>query len=173
MKNPNTESTLRKVRRGTAFALALLGLHAAAPAAGNHTGWEFSMTPVLIAAQDGYGLGGGADPELRYTRDLGDSRLSAGWRIGAYYVRNRVGVTATPTLRLTVPVGDFEPYVAMGMGYGWIPESGEEGMATLSRAGFTFRFNRRFTVGLEGTAQRIEDTEFFFPSLGSMVSIDL
>ncbi len=173
METMNRKSGMQKVRLGLAIALALFGIHSAASAAENRTGWELSMTPVLVAAKDGYDMGGGADPELRYTRDMGDSRLSAGWRVGVYYARNRVGITATPTLRLTVPVGAFEPYVAMGMGYGWIPETEEEGMATLSRAGFTYRFSRRFTVGLEGTAQRIDGTEFSFPSLGSMVSVDL
>lgn len=169
----NSKSILNKGLLGPAVALALFGLPAAAATPECRTGWEFSMTSVLVAAKDGYGLGGGADPELRYTRDLGDARLSAGWRVGVYHARDRLGVTATPALRLTVPVGAFEPYVAMGMGYGWIPETDEEGMATFSRAGMVYRVNPRLAIGLEGTAQRIEGTQFSFPSLGSMVSIDL
>lgn len=139
----------------------------------NFSGWSFNLTPVLMPAKDQYRWGGGADPEVKYTVDLGAARLSAGARIGAYYARNLFGITAMPTLRLTLPVGPVEPYVAFGMGYGWLPRIGQEDVATMSRIGVVFRFSRSLAIGVEGTVQRIEGTEFRFPSLGSMMSFDL
>lgn len=156
-----------------ALALALLGAPGVAHAAEDRSGWSWNFTPVLIPPKGDDRLGGGVDPEVQYTLDQGSARLSAGLRIGGYYAKNLFGVTSMPTLRLTVPVGPVEPYVAFGMGYGWIPEADAEGVATMSRLGVVFRFSEDLAIGVEGTLQNIEGTEFRFPSLGSMVSFDL
>jgi hypothetical protein len=155
------------------FICAALALPAVASAADRKSGWSINFTPTLMFPDGGRRLGGGADPELKYTLDLGGARLSAGGRIGAYYAKNELGVTAMPTLRLMVPVGPVEPYVAFGMGYGWLPNVGHADIATMSRLGVVFRFSERFAIGLEGTLQKLEHSAFRFPSLGSMVSIDL
>ena len=78
-----------------------------------------------------------------------------------------------PTLRLMVPVGPVEPYVAFGMGYGWVPEIGHEGFATMSRLGLVFRISESFAIGVEGTIQKLEGSAYRFPSFGSMVSFNL
>jgi hypothetical protein len=78
-----------------------------------------------------------------------------------------------PTLRLLVPVGPVEPYVAFGMGYGWLPNSQHGDFATMSRLGVVFRFSERFAIGLEGTLQRLDHSAYRFASFGSMVSLDL
>lgn len=135
--------------------------------------WSLNFTPVLLFATDNYRFGGGADPEIRHTLDFGRARLSAGARVGVYYARNLLGVTMMPTLRLTVPVGRMEPYVSFGLGYGWLPRSGHADVATMSRVGIVFRFSESFALGVEGTVQEIERSNFRFPSFGSMVAIDL
>jgi hypothetical protein len=78
-----------------------------------------------------------------------------------------------PTLRLTVPIGRFEPYAAIGLGYGWLPDTGQDGLATMGRLGFVVRFSERFVIGLEGTSQRLEGSRYRFPSFGSMMSFHL
>lgn len=153
-------------------AAALLLAPSAARADENYSGWSFNFTPVLIGPRDGYDWGGGMDPELRYTVDRDGARLSAGLRVGGYYAKNLFGVVAMPTLRITVPVGRVEPYAAFGMGYGWIPEEDTEDIATMSRVGVVFRVSRKLALGLEGTLQKIERSEFRFPSLGSAVTFD-
>jgi hypothetical protein len=155
------------------LALAVLLLPAAAAATEKKSGWSTNLTPVLLFAKDNYRFGGGADPELKYTLDLGGARLSAGGRVGGYYARNLFGVTVMPTIRLTMPVGPVEPYVSYGMGYGWLPGRGHADFATMSRIGMVFRFSERFAVGVEGTVQKIDGSNFRFPSFGSMFSIDL
>jgi hypothetical protein len=76
------------------------------------------------------------------------------------------------TLRITAPVGRVEPYASFGMGYGWIPKEGEEDIATMSRLGVVFRVSDSLGLGLEGTLQKVERSEFRFPSLGSAITFD-
>lgn len=169
------------------FALTLLfaasaeaaddaAVRAKAPAAvtnQDHSGWSLNATPVLIFPDDGYGWGGGADPELKQTWDLGWARLSAGGRIGAYYAKSQFGVTVMPTVRFMVPVGKFEPYVSAGTGYGWLPESDHANFATMGRTGFVYRFSKKFAIGVELTVQQLDGSNFRFPSVGSMMAFDL
>jgi hypothetical protein len=125
MNNHRTSVSFRRAGRlasGSLLTLALLASpHAqatenqvAARAADpvikrDHTGWSFNATPVLIVPENGYGWGGGADPEVKYTFAFGWARLSAGARIGAYYAADQFGLSATPTVRAMVPIGNFEP----------------------------------------------------------------
>lgn len=151
---------------------ALLLAPGVARADEKHTGFSLNFTPALIAPKDGSHWGGGADPEIKYTVERDGARLSAGLRVGAYYAKNVFGITVMPTLRITVPVGPVEPYASFGMGYGWLPDKGKEDIATMSRLGVVFRVSEKLALGLEGTLQRIERTEFRFPSLGSAITFD-
>jgi hypothetical protein len=139
----------------------------------DHTGWSFNATPVLVLPEDGYGWGGGADPELKYTLALGWARLSGGGRVGSYYARDQFGMSLMPTVRLMVPVGAVEPYVSAGLGYGWLPKTGHADFTTMARVGFVYRFSKNFAIGLEGTLQAVQGSNFSFPSIGSMMAFDL
>jgi hypothetical protein len=176
-RNPRLSATKSQRLLGTLVGLFVLALPMIASAddarIGERSGWSVNFTPVLMLPSDEYRLGGGADPELKYTLDLGGAHLSAGGRVGGYYAKNVFGLTVMPTLRLTVPVGPVEPYAAFGMGYGWLPRIKHEDFATMARLGIVFRFSESFALGIEGTFQRIEGSAFRFPSVGSMISIDL
>jgi hypothetical protein len=154
-------------------ALAVLVLPGIAAADQDKSGWSINFTPVVMFPTEDYRFGGGADPEVKYTLDLGGAHLSAGGRVGGYYAKNLFGVTVMPTLRLMVPVGPVEPYVAFGMGYGFLPKLVHSDLATMSRLGVVFRFSESFALGIEGTFQKLEGSIFKFPSFGSMVSFDL
>jgi hypothetical protein len=157
-------------RLSLVFALVFTASSASAQ---NKSGWSLNFTPVLMFPKGDYHFGGGADPELKYTLDFGGARLSAGARVGAYYARNLFGVTVMPTLRLMVPVGPIEPYASFGLGYGWLPNSGHENFAAMSRLGVVFRLSEKIAIGFEGTVQNIQGSAFRFPSFGSMMAIDL
>ncbi len=135
--------------------------------------WSINFTPVLIFPKDEYRWGGGADPELKYTFDLGGVYLSAGGRVGAYYAKNLFGTMAMPTLRVMMPIGPVEPYVSAGAGYGWLPKLEHQDFAAMARLGTVVRFSKKFALGLEGTLQGINGSDFLFPSVGSMVSFEL
>ncbi len=174
MKNNNNTSVsiINPARTLSAsFVLALSLFAATAAAEEDMSGWSLNFTPVLVI-EDEYDLGGGLDPEIKYTLDKDSVRLSAGLRIGGYYAKELLGFTAMPTLRMTVPVGRVEPYVSLGMGWGWLPELEHSDIATMSRLGVVFRFTESFGLGVEGTIQNIHDSEFRFPSFGSMIEID-
>jgi hypothetical protein len=175
MKNLGTSiAALSRRAAGPALVLAALLLSAQAAAAEeNHSGWSINFTPVLILPSGDDRFGGGVDPELKYTLDLGEARLSAGGRIGAYYARNLFGVTLMPTVRLMVPIGRVEPYAAIGFGYGRLPDTGLDGFATMGRLGFLYRFSERLAIGLEATIQQIDGSRYRFPSFGSMMSFNL
>jgi hypothetical protein len=145
------------------------------PAAQNddRSGFSFNFTPVILFPGGEYRWGGGADPELKYTFDLGTVKLSTGGRTGAYYAKNLFGTMAMPTLRVTVPLGPVEPYVSAGAGYGWLPKLEHSDFASMARLGTVVRFSKKFSLGIEGTLQAIHGSGFHFPSFGSMVSIDL
>jgi hypothetical protein len=167
-------SLVRRRLALTAFTLAAaLSRPGVARAADDYTGWSLNFTPALVGPKGEYGWGGGADPEVKYTIDRDGARLSAGLRVGAYYAKDLFGATVMPTLRITVPVGRVEPYAAFGMGYGWIPERDQQDIATMSRLGVVFRVSDKLGLGLEGTLQKIERTEFRFSSLGSAVTFDV
>jgi hypothetical protein len=135
--------------------------------------WSLNFTPVLILPNGGYHLGGGVDPELKYTLDRGGVRLGAGARVGGYYAKNLFGITAMPTIRLTIPVGPVEPFVSCGVGYGWLPKIKYSNIATMSRLGIVFRFSKSLAVDVEGTLQKLEGSDFAFPSFGSAVAINI
>jgi hypothetical protein len=170
MKNLDRLSSLA---RALTVALIVLALPELAAAEENKSGWSLNFTPVLLPGNSRYDFGGGADPELKYTLDLGGALLSAGARTSGYYAKNLFGMTVMPTLRLTVPVGPVEPYAAFGMGYGFIPKTSHGDFATMSRLGIVFRFSESFALGVEGTFQKLEGSIFRFPSFGSMISLDL
>jgi hypothetical protein len=154
------------------FAALLLSANVAA-AEEKQSKWSVNFTPVLIFPSGDDRLGGGIDPEVKYTLDLGDARLSVGGRVGAYYAKNLFSWTVMPTVRLMVPIGSFEPYASVGLGYGWLPKAGRDGVAVMGRLGFVYRFSERFAVGLEGTLQQLDGSSYRFPSVGSMMSFHL
>ncbi len=156
-----------------AILAVLLLLPGVAAAEENHSGWSINFTPVVLFPTSAYHFGGGVDPEVKYTLDLGGARLSAGGRVGTYYAKNLFGVTMMPTLRLMVPIGPVEPYAAVGLGYGWLPDNGHDAFATMGRLGVVFRFSKRFAIGVEGTLQKVDGSRFGFPSFGSMMSFEL
>jgi hypothetical protein len=170
MKNLKISTFRNLIAPGLGLAALLLpGLARAA----EEPGWSLNFTPVLLLPKDDYRVGGGTDPELKYSRDLGGVRWSAGGRVGAYYAKNLFGVTVMPTLRVMLPLGAVDPYLAGGVGYGWLAENEHDGLATMARAGTVFHFSDSFSIGVEATLQQLHGSKFGFPSFGSMMSIDL
>jgi hypothetical protein len=175
MNNHRTSASIARTFRRPAvtfLGVALLLTTKMAAAGESKAGWSGNLTPVLIFGKGEYRFGGGADPELKYTLDFGSVRASAGGRVGTYYARNLFGVTVMPTLRLAVPVGVVEPYVSVGMGYGWLPAIRHSEIATMSRAGVVVHFTKKIAVGVEATTQGISGSDFRFLSFGSMLSLD-
>lgn len=176
METPSTQDSMTATFQRLLVPLSVLAvllLPAPAAAADDESAWSLNFTPVVLLPKDDYRVGGGTDPELKYTRDLGGVRLSAGGRVGGYYAKNLFGVTVMPTLRVTLPLGAVDPYLAGGVGYGWLPEIDHGGLATMARLGTVFHFSDSFSIGVEATLQELYGSDFGFPSFGSMMSIEL
>lgn len=136
-------------------------------------GWSLNFTPVIVPSGNGYRSGGGFDPEVKLTFALKALNVSGGIRVGGYYAKNLFGWMAMPTVRLTLPIGKFEPYAAFGQGYGRIPKLNYDDIASMSRLGFFVHVSEKWGLGIEGTYQKIDGSNFEFSSYGSMVSFDL
>lgn len=158
---------------GLIIACVLLVIPDVVSAAQPHPRWSLNFTPVIVPSGKGYRSGGGLDPEVKYTFSLKGVNLSGGLRVGGYSAKNMVGWMAMPTVRLTLPIGNFEPYAAFGQGYGRIPKLDYEDVATMSRLGFFVHVSEKWGIGIEGTYQEIQGSNFEFYSYGSMVSFDL
>lgn len=158
---------------GLAFMLALALISEVASAAQAQNNWTLNFTPVIVPAEKDYRMGGGVDPEVKYSFNLAGASLSGGLRLAGYRAKNLLGMMAMPTLRLTLPIGIAAPYAAFGMGYGRLPKLQHEDFATMSRFGVFFQFSKKFGIGIEGTYQKIDNSDFRFWSYGSMVSFDL
>lgn len=155
------------------IAFVLLVIPKAASAAQPDPRWSLNFTPVIIPSGKGYRSGGGLDPEVKYTLSLNGVNVSAGIRVGGYSAKNLFGWMAMPTVRLTLPIGKFEPYAAFGQGYGRLPKLHYDDVATMSRLGFFVHVSEKWGIGIEGTYQEIQGSDFEFYSYGSMVSFDL
>ncbi len=142
----------------------------AACADGDRATWHFNFTPAIVSARDGYGLGGGIDPELRVGIGQGGIAGSVGVRTGVYWAKDQLGWFAMPTLRLTVPLGHWESYGGGGLGYGWLPRSHFSDFAKMLRCGLVYHFSEKFSLGAEGTYQEIRHSNFEMLSMGSMIS---
>jgi hypothetical protein len=139
----------------------------------SHEGWVFNFTPAVVSQDESYRFGWGVDPELRYSFSVGGSYLSLGARVAGYDAKNRVGWMAMPTLRLAEPLGAFDAYLAAGYGQGSIPELEHSANAEMYRAGFFYHFSDRIGIGVEGTYQKIANSNFEFFSMGSMIAFEL
>jgi hypothetical protein len=94
-------------------------------------GFHFGLGPVLLIPTDAGPLGGGLDVELRYGIGLDPIILAPGARLSGYFISGRFIGMATPTLRLTLPVGPLAPFVLGGVGPGVLTNPGESGVALL------------------------------------------
>jgi len=172
MKNTLFKINRSFIRSSVCVVLAFfpLAFPWAAHADGDQATWHFNFTPALVSAHDGYGLGGGVDPELRVGIGQEGMNASVGVRAGAYWAKNQFGWVAMPTLRLTLPLGSWETYGSGGLGYGWLPRSQFSDFAKMVRVGLVHHFSAQFSLGAEGTYQEIVHSNFQLFSMGSMIS---
>lgn len=123
-------------------------------------GLRFGITPMIAIPTDDGPLGGGLAVDGRYGFAAGPTIVAPGGRLSGYFASARFVGAAMPTIRLTVPVGPFAPYVLGGVGPGWVSNPSEGGVALLGGGGLMVHFARILGVGAEATYQTITGTEF-------------
>jgi hypothetical protein len=134
-------------------------------------GPRIGVGPTLILPQRSEGPWGvGVDVEARYGIKAGPLVFAPGVMLTGNVLSSRVASLATPTVRLTLPVGPLAPYVVGGFGVGWMTSPGDAGFAVLGGGGLVAHFGRAFALGGEFTYQRITGTEFGGFAFGPVVS---
>jgi hypothetical protein len=136
-------------------------------------GFHFGLGPVLLVPTDGGPLGGGADVELRYGIGADPVIIAPGGRLSGYYISERFIGMATPTVRVTLPLGPLAPFVLGGLGPGYITNPGEPGVAAIAGGGLMIHITSFFALGAEATYQTITGTEFQSFGIGPSLIIGL
>jgi len=114
---------------------------------------------LLFPLRDGGPYGGGLSVEGRYGIPLGATVIAPGGRVAGYIISDRGVGIAMPTVRVTVPVGMFAPYIVGGAGVGYLSGDGQTGAALLGGGGLMIHIGKGVAFGAEATYQAITGTE--------------
>lgn len=139
----------------------------------SNSGLHMGFGPILLLPTDSGPMGGGLAFDARYGIKLNPTILAPGGRLSGYVISERFVGTAMPTLRLTVPVGPFAPFLVGGVGGGWLSNPAESGVAFLGGGGLMIHFGRVLAIGAEATYQTITDTELQSWAIGPAIAIGL
>jgi hypothetical protein len=134
-------------------------------------GLKLGLGPMLLFPnREGGPFGGGLDVDGRYGIKAGPTVIAPGGLLGGYLISSRFIGVAMPTLRVTVPLGPFAPYLVGGVGGGWISNPSEGGVALLGGGGLMIHFGRIIAIGAELTYRAITGTEYNGFVLGPAIS---
>jgi hypothetical protein len=141
------------------------------PAMSASRGLKLGLAPILLfpIREDG-SYGGGLEIQGRYGIKAGPTVIAPGGILGGYFISSRFIGLAMPTLRWTLPIGPFAPYVVGGVGPGWISNPSEGGVALLGGGGLMIHFGRVIAVGAELTYRTITSTDYGGLVLGPVIS---
>jgi hypothetical protein len=168
---------------GVALAVALAALVAAPRTASAqekpesvameaNRGLQIGVAPALVLPLRGDGpWGGGLVLDGRYGIQAGPTVIAPGGRLSGYIISSRGVGMATPTLRVTFPVGPLAPFALGGVGPGGLTNPGEAGLAVLGGAGLMIHVGRIVAFGAEATYETITDTEFHTFAIGPMIAL--
>lgn len=124
---------------------------------------------LLMPMRAGGPFGGGLTLDGRYGIKAGPLVLAPGALLAGYVISERLIGVPMGTFRITVPIGPLAPFIVGGMGYGWISNPSESGLAYLAGGGLMVHLGRIVAIGLEATYQTISDTEFHSVALGPAI----
>lgn len=140
------------------------------PAMSANRGFSLGLGPtLLLPMRRGGPYGGGLSIDARYGIKTGPLVLAPGALLSGYAISGRLIGVPLGTFRITVPIGPFAPFVVGGVGYGWISNPAESGMAFLGGGGMVVHVGRVFALGIEATYQTITTTEFHSVALGPVL----
>jgi hypothetical protein len=125
-----------------------------------NTGLHFSIAPGVFIPTHGGRVGFSVAGEVRYGFELGPLILAPGVRLAGYFPEDVTIVTGLGTLRMTVPLGPFAPFIVGGAGPGYVSSPSHTGVAYLGGGGFMVHIGTHFGIGAEATYQAITGTQF-------------
>lgn len=139
------------------------------PAWRSNVGLVTGLGFALLVGDEATGVG--AELAGRYGIPQGPVVIGPGARLGAYYFDQRFIGTLMPTLRLTLPLGPFAPFVHGGAGGGVITDPGEGGVAWLGGGGLMIHFGGALSLGAEVNYQGVTGTGYRALSIGPTIVI--
>lgn len=147
------------------------------PAWRSNRGFQTHLGPAILFPTDSsQSYGFGLEFGLRYGIKAGPTVLAPGGRVAGYYQPERFIGDVMPTLRWTIPLGPFAPFVEGGVGAGGVSNPGRGGVALLGGGGFMIHFGDVFGLGVRasyetitGTAAPPDKPRFSVLSIGPML----
>jgi hypothetical protein len=126
----------------------------------SNRGFQTSFGPSLLVPTDsrqdyGFGLEFG----LRYGIKVGPTVLAPGGRVAGFFQSSRFYGDLMPTLRWTIPLGPFAPFVEAGAGPGAATNPGRGGVGLLGGVGFMIHFGDVFGLGARAAYETIVGTD--------------
>ncbi|RYZ66712.1 MAG: hypothetical protein EOP08_04350 [Proteobacteria bacterium] len=142
----------------------------------SNRGFQTHLGPAILFPTDssesyGFGLEFG----LRYGIKVGPTVLAPGGRVAGYYQPSRFIGDVMPTIRWTIPLGPFAPFIEGGVGAGAATNPGRGGVALLGGGGLMIHFGDVFGLGVRASYETITSTagegkpRFSVLSLGPML----
>lgn len=126
----------------------------------SNRGFQTSFGPSLLVPTDGrqdYGFG--LEFGLRYGIKVGPTVLAPGGRVAGFFQSSRFYGDLMPTLRWTIPLGPFAPFVEAGAGPGLASNPGRGGVGLLGGGGFMIHFGDVFGLGARAAYETILGTD--------------
>jgi hypothetical protein len=127
-----------------------------------YTGVQIGIAPGIIFPTNGgdpgflLSLYGGYGVETEPVILIPGLHLTGAWPSGEF-----IG-TATPALKVVLPVGAFAPYVEGGAGPGYVSVLKKTGIALRAGAGFSVHPSSRFAIGAGISYETITGTDVSF-----------
>jgi hypothetical protein len=124
-------------------------------------GLRIGIGPMLLfPVRENGPYGAGLELEGRYGIKLGPTVVAPGGTLGGYVLSSRFIGEAMPTLRWTLPIGPIAPYGLGGVGFGWLTNPNNGGVAAMAGGGLTVHFGEILAIGAELTYRTITNTEY-------------
>lgn len=140
------------------------------PAMAANRGFNLGLGPAILSPiRPGGPWGGGATIDGRYGIKTGPLVLAPGAMFAGYAISGHFIAIPMGTFRVTAPIGPLAPFVVGGVGYGWITNPAESGVALLAGGGLMIHFGRVFAIGAEATYQTITTTNFQTVAIGPSI----
>ena len=136
--------------------------------ASNYAGFHLGFDPGVVFGNGkaGFAIAG----RLEYGFDTGSLIIAPGVSVAAYFLDPNVYI-GMPTVKLTLPIGWFVPFIEGGAGVGQVTEPSDTGLALLGGGGFMIHASPNVALGVEAGYEAIVGTDFAVVTLGPVIAV--
>jgi hypothetical protein len=136
--------------------------------ASHYAGFHLAIDPGVVF---GNGKAGFALAlRLEYGIDTGSLIIAPGVALGAYFLDPNVYV-GMPTVKLTLPIGWFVPFIEGGAGVGVVTQPSDTGLALTGGGGFMIHASPNIAIGVDAGYETILGTDFGVITVGPVLAL--